>query len=114
MKFASSTIAFALLLASLANAEYPAKLVWETSCGSGYDFCGHLEFCKSGSSTYGYRPFGASTTCGSTPGPLIRMSKGSVYKLTLHNGSSDPTLKTNMHTHGLHVVSHIDFTHALD
>ena len=52
----------------------------------------------------GYRAPGDPTPCGTRPGPLIRMTPGTTYRLTLHNSYPDPELKTNMHTHGLHVV----------
>ena len=101
MKFAA---AYTLLLPIFARAEYPSELAWTTTgCDSGA-FCGTLEFCKSGSSSYGYRRPGDSAPCGDNPGPLIRMQPGNKYKLTLHNTVSDASLKTNIHTHGLHVV----------
>ncbi len=52
----------------------------------------------------GYRNPGDNTPCGSKPGPLIRMEPGTTYKLTLHNASTDLNLKTNIHTHGLHIT----------
>ena len=59
--------------------------------------------CLSNACT-GYRIPGDSTPCGSKPGPLIRMTPGTTYKLTLHNAAQDSTLKTNIHTHGLHIT----------
>mmetsp|Transcript_12949 Transcript_12949/g.19336 ORF Transcript_12949/g.19336 Transcript_12949/m.19336 type:complete len:378 (+) Transcript_12949:503-1636(+) len=32
------------------------------------------------------------------------MTPGTTYKLTLHNSADDSTLKTNIHTHGLHIT----------
>lgn len=37
----------------------------------------------------------------SSPGPLIRLTRGVVHRLTLHNAAS---VNTNFHTHGLHIV----------
>lgn len=88
-----------LLIASAARAAYPPELVW-SDCGSN-EKCGDLEFCQDGSS-YGYRAVGdTSVECGSKPGPLIRVERGTVYRLVLHNVAS---VGTNLHTHGLHVV----------
>ena len=52
----------------------------------------------------GYRNPGDITPCGSKPGPLVRMAPGTRYKLTLHNSAEDSTVKTNIHTHGLHIA----------
>jgi FtsP/CotA-like multicopper oxidase with cupredoxin domain len=93
------------LLPILVRGDYPGQLQWSTgrsSCGSENSFCATLEFCKDGSN-YGYRIVGDTSACGSKPGPLIRMTPGNKYKLTLHN-SADPFVLTNIHTHGLHIV----------
>eukprot|EP00985_Skeletonema_marinoi_P022859 scaffold14795_cov140-Skeletonema_marinoi.AAC.19 len=94
-------LAYTVLSTSSVDAAYPSSLVW-SDCGQ--DKCATLEFCKDGSN-YGYRNPGDSLTpCGSKPGPLIRMTPGTTYKLTLHNSADDSTLKTNIHTHGLHIT----------
>lgn len=89
-----TTLAFALLPAAAVRAAYPDELEWtETGLNS---MEGHLEFCEDGSN-HGYRALGDTTACGSKPGPLLSMSKGTVYKLWLHNTASSGTF-TNMHT----------------
>lgn len=80
-----------------ASANARPEVPWSASCPSGYDFCGNLEFCQSGSS-YGFRLSGTSGC--SFPGPTIRMTPGNKYKLTLANKA---TVETNLHTHGLHI-----------
>lgn len=96
-------LASTLLLPSMAKAAYPGELTFSsTNCDAGA-LCATLEFCNSGTS-YGYRRPGDSTPCGTTPGPLIRMSPGKTYKLTLQNTVPDSSVKTNVHTHGLHIV----------
>ncbi len=90
------------LLPIVARADYPGTPLEWTSCESNA-LCATLEFCFDGSN-YGYRKPGDQGACGTVPGPLIRMSAGNTYKLTLHNTASDSNLKTNIHTHGLHIV----------
>lgn len=101
----NSTILFFFLLCSEVSDKFKifffAVTVW-SGCGSN-TFCATLEFCQDGSN-YGYRSPGDQGACGALPGPLIRMEPGKTYKLTLHNTASDPNVKTNIHTHGLHIV----------
>lgn len=89
------------LLPIFAQADYPGTPLEWSGCGID-TFCATLEFCKDGSN-YGYRKPGDQGACGALPGPLIRMNPGNTYKLTLHNTASDPTVLTNLHTHGLHI-----------
>ncbi len=90
------------LLPIFVRADYPGTPLEWSGCGSN-TFCATLEFCNDGSN-YGYRKPGDQVACGAVPGPLIRMNPGSTYRLTLQNTASDPNLKTNVHTHGLHIV----------
>ena len=90
-----------LLMVTLTRADYPSTPLDWTSCGTKC-FQGALEFCQDGTA-YGYRKVGEGGVCGATPGPLIRMTPGNTYKLTLHNSAPQGT-KTNIHTHGLHIV----------
>eukprot|EP00957_Ditylum_brightwellii_P037397 2830041-Ditylum_brightwellii.AAC.1 len=61
-----------------------------------------IEFCGD-DFNFGYRKIGDETACGSKPGPLIRMTPGNTYKLTLRNNILDSNVNTNIHTHGLHI-----------
>jgi hypothetical protein len=72
------------------------------------DWCGILEFCSidyAGTTIYGYKVVGEDDDgCQSLKkgnSPVIRLTPGKTYRLTLRNLSNEPT---NMHTHGLHVV----------
>mmetsp|Transcript_40248 Transcript_40248/g.49667 ORF Transcript_40248/g.49667 Transcript_40248/m.49667 type:complete len:112 (-) Transcript_40248:34-369(-) len=49
---------------------------------------------------YGYREYGSSECV--SPGPIIRVDRGHMYKLILHNDFND-SITTNLHTHGLHI-----------
>eukprot|EP01083_Nonionella_stella_P200057 733058_1 len=95
-------LAFIVLVPRFVHAAYPSPLTWGEGCGKDL-LCATLEFCQSGSSTYGYRLPNDTTACGEKPGPLIRMTPGSKYKLTLKNTADGSTI-TNVHTHGLHIV----------
>ena len=55
------------------------------------------EFCNEGSS-YGLRTVGDTSPCGSKPGPLIRMTPGTSYKLTLRIRTSKPTFTPTVFT----------------
>jgi hypothetical protein len=70
-----------------------------------YDFSSSLEFCviNAGSSLYGYR-LSSGDACLS-PGPIVRMSPGYRYFLTLKNGAPTGTVPTNIRVHGLHVLN---------
>jgi hypothetical protein len=93
-------VLLSFLATTTVHAAYPDKLEWRAR-GSN-EKCGDLEFCQGGQAAYGYRAVGdVGTPCGSKIGPIIRMKKGQVYKLVLHNAASAPT---NIHTHGLHIV----------
>ena len=72
------------------------------------DWCGILEFCSidyNGTIIYGYKAVGEEDAgCQSLKkgnSPVIRLTPGKTYRLTLRNLSNEPT---NVHTHGLHVV----------
>ena len=87
------------LLAATTYGAYPDSLTW-IDCGTNAK-CANLEFCQEGT-YYGYRPIGSTLSCtASSPGPLIRMTRGITHHLVLHNAAS---VNTNFHTHGLHVV----------
>ena len=62
----------------------------------------------------GYRNPGDTSPCGSEPGPLIRMTPGTKYRLTLHNSAEDPTVYTNIYAHGLHVSGNDDITRFVE
>jgi hypothetical protein len=72
------------------------------------DWCGILEFCSidyDGTTIYWYKAVGEDDAgCQSFKkgnAPVIRLTPGKTYRLTLRNLSNEPT---NMHTHGLHIV----------
>lgn len=92
------SIAALSLFSVPARAAYPDELIWSGNAAT-------LEFCNSGSA-YGYnKPDTSSSACDAfTPGPLIRMQPGNTYTLTLQNAASDSAVRTNVHTHGLHIV----------
>uniref|UniRef100_A0A7S1FTV5 Plastocyanin-like domain-containing protein n=1 Tax=Corethron hystrix TaxID=216773 RepID=A0A7S1FTV5_9STRA len=77
-----------------------------TSYSSGMDMPNTVETANVSKKTlsegnYGWR-IGGSSTC-FTPGPTIRMSRGSRYGIFLRNSATEAT---NLHTHGLHVQGH--------
>lgn len=78
------------------------EIPWQSSSSS-FDFEATIEFCQgSSSSVFGYR-LSSSTTCGSLA-PLMRMTAGKSYKLTLKNTAPlQFETETNIHTHGLHI-----------
>mmetsp|Transcript_25597 Transcript_25597/g.38383 ORF Transcript_25597/g.38383 Transcript_25597/m.38383 type:complete len:430 (+) Transcript_25597:72-1361(+) len=98
--FPMKLIGFITFLPAFARASYPEALKWE-GCENG-SLCATLEFCGD-DSNFGYRTIGDETACGSKPGPLIRMTPGNTYKLTLRNNILDSNVNTNIHTHGLHI-----------
>jgi hypothetical protein len=100
---------------------YPGVLFpWSSGadCPDGYDYCGILEFCMGESTSetgpvYGFRlpcPVGETCECNAVPGPLIRLTAGNIYKLTLRNAGTEVT---NLHTHGLHIVGDGDGDNVL-
>ena len=92
---------------------------WDTNCNNGddgdntvIDLCGVLEFCYDEvTDTYGYHQKEynggssySSSSCHTSvkkgAAPVLRMTAGKTYRLTVRNLSRTPT---NIHTHGLHV-----------
>eukprot|EP00004_Rigifila_ramosa_P028489 TRINITY_DN968_c1_g1_i8.p1 TRINITY_DN968_c1_g1~~TRINITY_DN968_c1_g1_i8.p1 ORF type:complete len:471 (+),score=91.80 TRINITY_DN968_c1_g1_i8:56-1468(+) len=97
---------FALLfLSTIARAALVPALPWSADgCAAGYDLCGNLEFCSVGTTTFGFRLPG-QTAC-DAPGPIIRLTRGTRYQITLQNAATsagETSGTTNLHTHGLHV-----------
>lgn len=107
MKFSLASFLLATTV-SAQGGSYPGELVWSSNTAT-------LEFCDSGSGSYGYNKDSDTTSACDTfaPGPLIRMQPGTTYTLTLKNKSADSTLKTNVHTHGLHIVGSGDGDNVL-
>jgi suppressor of ftsI len=93
------------------NSDYQDNtLIWVASEeGNGSDFSNFsavLEFCHDNvegteqTDFYGYRLEGREGCTGAAP--LIRLKPGNIYRLTLRN-TADPSIQTNLHTHGLHI-----------
>lgn len=91
-----------LLFVTTAFAVDQPSLMWSSTTGD-YDLVARMEFCNlpNSASLYGYRDVlsSASGPCIS-PGPVIRLRRGTRYKLILANRVTTPT---NLHTHGLHI-----------
>ena len=108
------------VLAGAVN-DYPAGLLEWSPTADGCDdddladYCATLEFCHVQSGTFfddsadewvpidnfGYALPGSGGMCQTFNGPMIRLTAGRRYRLTLRNLSNETT---NLHTHGLHVV----------
>jgi FtsP/CotA-like multicopper oxidase with cupredoxin domain len=73
------------------------QLVWSQNTAT-------LEFCSAvsrGKVQFGYRQPGSGASCGDLA-PLIVMSPGQTYELTLTNTIASSEDPANIHTHGLH------------
>jgi len=110
MKFPSTTLSVALFVAILSPLVVVAEdtltlFKWETIvCDHGFPKCGTLEYCVRTEGGVGYRQLVGNTPVSDclAPGPLIRVTPGQRYLLTLKHNVPGPD-PTNIHTHGLHI-----------